>query len=242
MRLRSSFGSRVRYAIKLSRQLLAEARAVGEIGRLVNQHPHLAGLEQRMLAYRGELAATRGSYTRDVSSDAMALSLQTAALVASLTELLKPARALDLGSGYSSFVTRSVGATECWSVDDSPEWLERTVGLLASRGLSTEHCLHWEEFEARSGERFDLVVHDLGDVRQGPAKHASQALRETAFPAVLDAVSPRGWLVIDDIHISGYRQRCRRLLEARGFSVFRLTRETIDSHGRYAWLAFREEE
>lgn len=226
----ASMAARARYGTKLAGQHLALLQGRGELCRLLNDHPQLAGLEERLPVLRGELAAQRSEYVRTVSKDSMALSLESAALLAALLERLDGPRVIDLGSGFSSLVVRSANNAECWSIDDSAQWLNRTVELLEERNLPTEKCMTWPDFLALPGQPFDLVVHDLG---------STHSLRRSALPRILESVAPQGWILIDDVHVSGYRAALRSSLRKESFSTYRLSNETMDWHGRYSWLACR---
>ena len=108
--------------------------------RLQRRFPPLAGTE--ILAEATErLRPVFDEYVTSVSVPMAALSLETSALATVLCEITRPHRILDLGSGFSSYVFRRYAATaspqaEVWSIDDSPHWLEKTRGFLASKGFS----------------------------------------------------------------------------------------------------------
>ena len=87
-------------------------------------------------------------YVNTVSSFQMALSLESAALVWALCDERRPAKIVDLGSGFSSFVLRhwakvSGREVEVWSVDDDAEWLQKSKEFCASTGVSTEKFSTW---------------------------------------------------------------------------------------------------
>ena len=108
-------------------------------------------------------------YTRHVSSSEMALSLQTTALLSSLCKSTRPARLLDTGSGFSSFVLRKY-AKDCgdgavvYSVDDSAEWLAQTGEYLAGHGVDTENLYSWQAFSDLHERKFNIILHELGSI------------------------------------------------------------------------------
>jgi predicted O-methyltransferase YrrM len=203
--------------------------------RLGRAYPALAPDAPGLAAARSNLASAYQPYVRDVSSAVMAASLQTAAVLLWLCRRLRARRALDLGSGFSSYVLRawiaeSGAPGQVLSVDDSAEWLERTGRFLASQAQPATDLLAWERFrrEAARLEPFDVVFHDLAG---GP-------LREEAMPIAFACVRrPSGVILLDDAHHAGHRQAMRRLARANGFDLFSLRRVTLDSSRRFAMLA-----
>ncbi len=70
-------------------------------------------------------------YISTISSQEWAISFELSTFLMILCDVLKPKRILDCGSGFSSFVFRYYMSNvtpepEVWSVDTSPEWLEKT--------------------------------------------------------------------------------------------------------------------
>jgi predicted O-methyltransferase YrrM len=203
--------------------------------RLGRAHPGLALDAAGLAAARSHLSAAYRLYVREVSSADMAASLQTAGVLLWLCRRLGARRALDLGSGFSSYVLRgwvaeSGAPGQVLSVDDSAEWLERTGRFLASQAQAVTGLLDWERFrrEASRLEPFDVVFHDLAG---GP-------LREEAMPIAFACVRrPSGVILLDDAHHGGHRQAMRRLARANGFALFNLRRVTLDRSRRFAMLA-----
>lgn len=74
--------------------------------------------------------------------------------------------ACDLGSGFSSallrFYAERVRPIDVFSVDDKPEWLERTRQFLLKVGLRDERLLLLDEVVADRALGVDLVIHDMG--------------------------------------------------------------------------------
>jgi predicted O-methyltransferase YrrM len=150
-----------------------------------------------------------------------------------MCEQVRPRTILDLGSGFSSYVFRRYahGVEQgeqpvVYSVDESGRWLEKTHAFLRRHELDDPNLSTWSEFQATNPPPFDLVLYDL----------ATLEVRVKLLPAVLNFCRPGGLIVIDDIHVPGYRRAIRRSLDrsaARNFSLRAFTRKRL----RYAYLA-----
>ena len=138
-------------------------------------------------------------------------------------------KVVDLGSGFTSWALRDWAQgrdVTVHSVDDSPEWLEKTRGYLAERGFTDDRLHVWPEFAAGGFEgSFDLVVHDLG-------------FMDTRFE-VLDTVvglaRPGGLVLLDDMHKPDFRDKALTHLEAKGLAAYSLKRITRDRLTRFAY-------
>jgi predicted O-methyltransferase YrrM len=176
------------------------------------------------------LATLYDRYVRDVSSPHMAASWESARYLRELCEAVGARRVLDLGSGFSSVVLRDYAASKrdvaVVSVDDSPEWLERTRDFLSEHSYATDELQVWSDFAVAPGEPFDLVFHDL----------ASGALRESAMSVAVRCLAPRGVIVFDDAHHSGHRRAAERTAREAGLATYSLYRWTRDGIGRFAML------
>lgn len=180
---------------------------------------------------RAELKPVHEVYVREVSSPAMAVSLETSVLLRFLLDVSEPRKILDLGSGFSSFVFRSYAAShdgcQAWSVDDHPDWLKRTGEFLESRQLPVERLMPWPDFERERGGEFDFIFHDLG----------SMELRQRSLPVALShAANGRGVVVLDDMHKRRYARAVRQTLGACACRHFNLRTWTADALGRFCWL------
>jgi predicted O-methyltransferase YrrM len=160
----------------------------------------------------------------------MAVSLELAAFLAALCESARPCRILDVGSGFTSYVFRRyIDPTDCqvWSVDDDPEWLDRTAAFLRASDLPVDNMLTWEEFRQNTTLNFDLVCHDIGN----------KTGRAASLPAILSVTAPGGLVIIDDLHKPRNRPAITATLQQGGHSYWSLRGVTLDSFGRYALLA-----
>lgn len=125
--------------------------------------PLLRDTGEALGAAERRLAPAYRRYVAEVSIPIMAVSLELALFLDVLVRGTGPRRALDLGSGFSSYVLRLPGGPgEVWSADDAPEWLERTRGFLLREGLGAQNVVAWEALRRNPPEPFDLVLHDLG--------------------------------------------------------------------------------
>lgn len=212
----------------------AEQRRAREWRRLGELLPSLAGAAEAFAEARATLEPCHRDYVSRISTPKMAVSLDTAALLALLCRRLEPRRILDLGSGFSSFALRHPlagcqGAARV-SVDDDAQWLARSAAYLERHGLPRGSLLRWEDFRASPAEPFDLVFHDLGSMQR----------RLGALPLALDLTRERsGVIVLDDVHKRPYRRALRRALPAHllHYRYLELRRVTHDDFGRYSALA-----
>ena len=147
----------------------AEARrAARDAHRLTERYPWLASYAERAQVVSRRFRGDHTYYVTEVGHPVHAASVELVVFLTVLCEELRPARVVDLGSGFSSYVLRRWAAEagqrrpETWSVDDSAEWLGRTEQFLESRGMPTEHLLTWTDFRRADAGAFDLVLHDMG--------------------------------------------------------------------------------
>ena len=75
--------------------------------RVRRRFPFLDGYQARASAARVRLAPEHRTYTRDVSPDPIAISLELSVFLSVVCDALGPRAILDLGSGFSSYVFRS---------------------------------------------------------------------------------------------------------------------------------------
>jgi predicted O-methyltransferase YrrM len=148
--------------------------------------------------------------------------------------MLAPRAILDLGSGFTTYVF-STYAAECAdpphivSVDDSSHWLAQTQHFLAQRDCATGEILLLDDFLASDPNRFDLVLHDLGDMLTR-AKTLVEAIRRT---------HPGGVVVLDDVNMPNYRELVERAAKEARCTVHDLRDLTLDETGRFAWALER---
>ena len=168
-----------------------------------------------------------GQYITEVSSPIHAASFEASVFLALLCRGLQPARVLDLGSGFSSFVFRHTlpDAHEVLSMDDDAAWLERTRQFLVQHGAGVNGLEEWNPIALESPNGFDMVFYDLG----------SMNTRAEYLERVVDAC--RRWqatLVIDDAHQRLFRRKLNRELRGVECQVYVTWPFTRDSYDRYS--------
>jgi predicted O-methyltransferase YrrM len=170
-------------------------------------------------------------YVATVSTQVMAISLELAVFLSVTCDECRPARILDLGSGFSSFVFRTYmlkasPLPEVWSVDDDAHWLERTRESLVKHDLPTEQLLTWSSFQQRSPGVFDLILYDLGNMET----------RKRTLEHVLEYSAEGSVLILDDVQKPEYGSYARKFLKGRQHGLYSLRRYTLDDFGRYSLL------
>lgn len=153
------------------------------------------------------------------------LRLPGCLLVADLVRTRKPARVLDLGSGLTSVLLRSLAKHEApdmcvVTTDLSPHWLAVTVKELIRDGLDYGRCYIQPDFEALTLEPFDLITVDIGDT----------AYRYGSAEKIAGWVAPGGVIVLDDWHLHTYPDRMGEALARLGFDVT-VHHGTLDQFG-----------
>ena len=178
-----------------------------------------------------QLAPAYADYVGHVSPDPIAIALPLAVFLGVLRDQLRPRRILDLGSGFSSYVFRahararddSAGAV--WSIDESRPWLDKTRAFLQQHDADAPHLATWDEFTATAPAPFDLILQDF----------ATLDARRAMLDRVIDLCRPGGLIVIDDMHVPGYRRATLRALDRRRLDYFSL-RLFTKKRLRYAYL------
>ena len=202
---------------------------------LHRQIPVLSGLESAPDRIIPDIVERHVEYIRTTGTNAeMAASIELCRFLVRWCEANRPGRIADLGSGITSWTLRTWRDSECRtsevvSVDDNPTWLDRSREFSAAAGTGEDGFLIWDQFlEGPAVEtRFDLVVYDFGSVRD------RAALMQRAY----DLVAPGGAIVCDDIQKARIWRAARTATRRSRFSGLSLREQTLDSAGRFAWLA-----
>lgn len=191
------------------------------------------------------IAELRGAYA-DVTLPGQPASDEVLSLVcATLASLVKriagqrPVRVLDMGSGLSSAVLRRCaaeleGEVDILSVDDSPQWLEKTRAFLEDQGLAGVGRLSaWadaqRELEGLDGDNlYDLVLYDLGNIPTR-AQEFDKAIRYGTT------------VILDDMHRRELDEAARAALSRYSvkWELYNLRPITFDSFKRFAWALLR---
>ncbi len=208
------------------------ARRIAErdAARLLERLPFIASYAAASAPVAQRLAAAHADYIARVSPDPIAIARPLAIFLGVLCDQLRPQRILDLGSGFSSYALRACSdqAAAIWSIDQQRAWLDKTRGFLQRHGADTPHLATWDDFIATSPAPFDLVLQDF----------ATLDVRLRMLDRVVELCRPGGLLIIDDMHVPGYRRATLRALDRLGLDYFSLrlfTRRRL----RYAYLVAR---
>lgn len=203
--------------------------------RYLRPIPALALYADRAAAIRTNLYEAHRHYVAEISSARMAISLELACMLWFWCDTFQPRTILDLGSGFSSYVFRTYQAraeqpVQVYSVDDSPEWLEKTAHYLSDKLVSCEHLLSWNALlEQTEPLHADLILHDLATI----------PLRAKVLPQ-LERFSHQGtYLIVDDLHRNTLRKAACDYVRQNRCHYDDLRRHTMDSFGRYAWCIYR---
>ena len=207
--------------------LRVAARGRRDARSLGRRHPALAPDDATFAALLRALEPAHADYVRTVSDTAWGVSLPTAAYLYHLCRATSPARLLDTGSGFSSYVLRrhvqEAGRGTVVSADDDADWLARTAGFLQRHGLATDGLLALTAAPLARGA-YVLALHDL------PICTA----RGDALPAVATAVAGGGIALLDDGH--HYGGEIFAAGRAASLELYSLRARTLDPLGRYAIL------
>jgi predicted O-methyltransferase YrrM len=172
-------------------------------------------------------------YVSRISTDVAAASLEVCYFIAAQIAMVPPRAAVDLGSGFSSYLLRrqsaKAGVSGCsfkvTSVDTDPAWLDKTGNFLKEMGCDPKGLVLWEDFIKAPLRDADLVFHDLG---------GSQT-RVATLPVAFDLCRKGAVLIIDDIHKPTIRQAVLSETAKRAMPCFDLIDTTLDHFGRYSW-------
>lgn len=219
----------IRTNLKRVQRTFVDRRALSTV---LGHEPWLRDVLRVLRPCARKLRGRYSQYTNFVSNPGNALSLRSSALLYALCETLQPASILDLGSGFSSYVTRTYQAESTSqivvvSVDDSPEWLLRTRDYLERVELSYQELCTLEEFESRDHVPFDLVVYDLGSM-DTRTRWLGQAI------SYIKPVSGVG--LIDDCHFPNFAGHVTATTHRAGGNCFDIASITRDQFGRFSFL------
>ena len=200
-------------------------KAARDMLLLANTHPELAPAPDVFKAAQVTIRDPWVDYVTNVSVPSHAVSFATAGYLQHLCDVIKPARCLDLGSGFSSYVLAR-NTPFAISVDTDMEWAAKTTQFLTDNE-ATAAVISLDEYERSNFGLFDLVFHDL----------ANGQLREDTMGTAVEACRPGGVVVFDDMHHESHREAMERVTE--GWEVFSLEAWTHDPIDRWAYLAIK---
>jgi hypothetical protein len=197
-----------------------------DLWRLRHDHPSFPS-RPALVRAAADLRVAYREYVRDVSTPGMAASLETSAVLLALCRTERVSSAIDLGSGFSSYVLRRWAVeSDCvvLSVDDDPSWLEATEAFLAAHSVSCAGLCRWPSIP-ESSRSFDLVFHDF----------AQGAKREETIPMAMQLASR--FVVFDDAQDRGHRAAMAAACARNLARLYSLRSITLDGMRRYAMMA-----
>lgn len=173
-------------------------------------------------------------YVQQVSSPAMAASLELAAFMYSICKVTRYTKLLDMGSGLSSFVFRlyakETPGVKVFSVDDDAAWLEKTKSYLRQNQLDTENMYTLQNFIDLKESGFDCILHDMNFVE----------VRINYVTLVIEVAKQNGIIIMDDVHKPDYRYALLKKLKNMAVDTFTVKPLTLDSYGRFAFAVLKK--
>lgn len=172
-------------------------------------------------------------YVNTISSPEMAASFELCILLYKLAISLKPACALDLGAGFSSYVLRLASKNSnnftVYSIDDDSAWLQKTISYLKENGLQTNNVMSMDDFKKLSGLNFDLILLDLNFVE----------VRKNYIDSSIAMLNKNGLLIFDDTHKIEYLRIVKEKALKNNIGLFDFKNSTLDSFNRFALIGVK---
>lgn len=178
------------------------------------------------------LAPFYKNYVTTTSREIIATSFALVVFTLALCEIAKPKKLLDLGSGFSSFCFRYwiknfSQNSEVLSVDDAPEWLDKTREFLLRNQVQEDQLITWYELVGGNYGKFDLVSYDF----------VTFPVRKNSLSRALDFASKPAMVILDDTHSAEYGQYAKKTLNEHVLEYFCIRQYTANKFNRYAHLA-----
>lgn len=199
-------------------------------------NPVLRGYKASQVDADGSIKRALENYTNSVSTPVAAVSQEMANVIWFTLQKKQPKIAVDLGSGFSSYLLRRYQAervaegAECtiMSCDDDAHWLERTREYIEQHGLPSEGLYTWDDFLREQPDiKPDLILHDLGHTVE----------RVENMPRVMEMAHPGTIILLDDVQKRPIREAAMREAANHSYPYYDLTGFTFDNYGRYAAMA-----
>ena len=140
--------------------------------------------------------------------------------IADLVRTHKPKLVVELGSGVSTLIVAKSGAKKVISIDNSEEFAGKTRALLKAHGVRgvevrvaplTPHAsgIDWYETTNLANlKKIDLLIVD------GPPGSKNPNARKPAYAELINKLSPRAIIVIDDVNRDGERELAQSFAKA----------------------------
>jgi len=169
-------------------------------------------------------------YVNNVGSVGYTISFETASYLAWLLRAKRCNSILDLGSGFSSYITRQYASAAeysviCTSVDTENLWLKRTGQFLKLYKMKTTNLVKPENVCDGS---FDLIFSD------------SSGDRNAIIKQFIPFLNKNGIVIFDDMHDKPLRIFAEALCEENGLTMYSIRNFTHDYTGRFARIAIKQ--
>lgn len=140
--------------------------------------------------------------------------------IADLVRTHKPQLVVELGSGVSTLIVAKSGAQKVISIDHSEEFADKTRALLQAHGAGgvevrvaplTPHASGTDWYETTNLvdlKNIDLLIID------GPPGSKNPDARKPAYTELINKLSPRAIIVIDDVTRDGERELAESFAKA----------------------------
>jgi hypothetical protein len=167
--------------------------------RIQKHYPQLQNIyETKKEEYKYKLLPTYEEYITKVSTEIMAISLELSVFCILICDIIRPQKIVDFGSGYSSYVFRSLTSITggdyhptIWSVDDSAEWIDKTKTFLNSYNISSDNVIIWDVFIKQDLGPFDFILYDLGGFD----------FRKENLEKIIKSCDNNGMIIFDDMDV-----------------------------------------
>lgn len=163
-------------------------------------------------------------YISNISTESMAISLETSRLLYYYLKNNRVQRILDFGSGFSSYLFRSIHENVI-TVDDDLNWLEKTKMFLNDNKVYDSDLYHLGE-NAWKELKYDFIFVDLNFIEER-VKHIKLILTLTQENSVI---------IFDDVHKLNYLKELNKKLNTQKGYI--LNKITFDKFGRYALIYY----
>lgn len=222
------------YHNRLCRYLLLLYDMHTDFYRLRGEFSHFDEFDHLICSAHKRLSQYHDAYIAEVSVSSMAISTKLSAFLLALCELVKPTFIADLGSGFSTFVLRhyaihSDARVVVHTVDDSPEWLEKTRSFLRRHDLPDDNLTTFDSFEVSGYKGYDLILHDLGSMKT----------REQTVRYAIGLARSGGYIIIDDMHFITYSRVVKEIVKSSRDGLFSLRHFTKDEGRRFSSLVVK---
>lgn len=202
--------------------------------RIQKEYPDLQRIyETKKEVYKNKILPAYEEYILKVSDEIMAISLELSVFCILMCDMIRPKKILDLGSGFSSYVFRSLPSVlskyykpTVWSVDDSIEWVNKTSTFLAQHGIPSDNLMTWDAFVQQNLGDFDFILYDLGGFE----------FRKEKVRQIIKLCDENGMIIFDDMHSAEYGRYLNKILKENNCTCFDLRYYTKDKFGRYSQL------